>query len=120
MSLGRITIVAHSPYFPIGENLSRCEAKRSLAGGCYGPKARYLVRFAGGGRRDAGIITALRKVRRRASFNRRRQSRSQGRLVEIWFSVRARDRWTDFKTSDCGVIVILSEAKNPRLTSGDP
>ena len=47
MSLGRITIVSHSPYFPIGEYLTRCEMKRPPYEGFGTAKGLYLVRFAG-------------------------------------------------------------------------
>ena len=47
MSLGRITIVSHSPYFPIGEYLTRCEMKRPPYDGFGTAKGLYLVRFAG-------------------------------------------------------------------------
>jgi hypothetical protein len=58
MSVGRITIVTHSPYFPIGEYLTRCETKQPANDGYHSRKAVYLVRFAGSEPRDAGIATA--------------------------------------------------------------
>jgi hypothetical protein len=47
MSLGRIAIVSPSPYFPIGEKLTRCEVKQRPNDGFGTAKALYLVRFAG-------------------------------------------------------------------------
>ena len=47
MSVGRMTIVTHSPYFPIGEYLTRCETKRPANHGYHSRKVVYLVRFAG-------------------------------------------------------------------------
>ena len=53
MSLGRITIVSHWPYFPIGEYLTRCEVKRRPNDGFGTGKVLYLVRFAG---REHGML----------------------------------------------------------------
>jgi hypothetical protein len=53
MSLGRITIVSPSPYFPIGEYLTRCEVKRRPNDGFGTAKVLYLVRFAG---RELGML----------------------------------------------------------------
>src|SRR6478672_11517547 len=53
MSLGRITIVSHWPYFPIGEYLTRCEVKRRPNDGFGTVKVLYLVRFAG---RELGML----------------------------------------------------------------
>ena len=54
MSVGRIRVVAHSPYFPIGEYLTRCELKQPSNDGNRAPKSLYLVRFAGAGPEFAG------------------------------------------------------------------
>lgn len=58
MSVRRITIVAHSPYFPIGEYLTRCEAKRLPNHGYHPRKTAYLVRFAG----ELGVLALARQV----------------------------------------------------------
>jgi hypothetical protein len=66
MSLGRITIVSLSPYFPIGEYLTRCEVKRRPNDGFGIAKVLYLVRFAG---RELGMLALPPRAATEGSFN---------------------------------------------------